>query len=187
MKKIESEYTSRIIKNNFIQLVLENGYDNVTITSIARRCEINRTTFYLFYSSKEELAREIFEETLTSLTDDFFSVYSDWGDEAIPIIKKHFIHFKKEAPVIKALFSIKDARFVPYIELKVLFENSLLNLKNKNKDIDKDNLNLFCIYTATNAVATIEWWVNNCDYHTEDYIVEIIQKSLNTGFFSLLN
>jgi AcrR family transcriptional regulator len=42
----------------FVELVLTRGYEVVTTSDISRKADVGRSTFYLHYSSKEDLLKE---------------------------------------------------------------------------------------------------------------------------------
>ena len=47
--------TRHALENALISLILEKGYDAVTIEEITDRADLGRTTFYLHFRDKEEL------------------------------------------------------------------------------------------------------------------------------------
>lgn len=50
--------TRRQLRQALLALILEKGYDSVTIEEITRQADLGRTTFYLHYKDKEELLLE---------------------------------------------------------------------------------------------------------------------------------
>src|SRR4051812_42681588 len=61
--------TQRALREAFIGLVLERGYDAVTIEDITDRADVARATFYAHYEDKEQLLAALFEELTTEVTD----------------------------------------------------------------------------------------------------------------------
>lgn len=59
--------TRRHLREALMQLILERGYDAVTIEDITERADLGRTTFYLHYRDKEELLLESIEATAQEL------------------------------------------------------------------------------------------------------------------------
>lgn len=53
--RVLSEFTDQKIKTVMLDLLLEKPYSKIRITDITTLANINRTTFCLFYQSKEEL------------------------------------------------------------------------------------------------------------------------------------
>jgi AcrR family transcriptional regulator len=50
--------TRRQLREALMSLILEKGYDAVTVEDITARADLGRTTFYLHYKDKEELLLE---------------------------------------------------------------------------------------------------------------------------------
>ncbi|OQR57168.1 TetR/AcrR family transcriptional regulator [Bacillus sp. CDB3] len=59
--------TQRAIKNTFIQLIEEVGFEKVNVRKLIERAEVNRSTFYLHYQDKYDLLNKIEEELLEGL------------------------------------------------------------------------------------------------------------------------
>ena len=47
--------TRRMLKEALFSLILEKGYDGVTVEDITQKADLGRTTFYLHYRDKEDL------------------------------------------------------------------------------------------------------------------------------------
>lgn len=62
--------TRRLLRQAMMELIIEKGYENITIQDITDRADVSRATFYLHYSKggKEELLnssiREMYDELL---------------------------------------------------------------------------------------------------------------------------
>jgi AcrR family transcriptional regulator len=58
--------TRRLLRDALLDLILEKGYDQVTVQDIADRANLGRATFYLHFVDKEDLLmrslREIFDD-----------------------------------------------------------------------------------------------------------------------------
>jgi AcrR family transcriptional regulator len=56
-KKIDRRIhrTRRMLKEALFSLILEKGYDGVTVEDITQKADLGRTTFYLHYRDKEDL------------------------------------------------------------------------------------------------------------------------------------
>lgn len=61
--------TRRQLREALTALILEKGYDDLTIEEITARADLGRTTFYLHYSGKEELLLECIGTTAQELYD----------------------------------------------------------------------------------------------------------------------
>lgn len=59
--------TRRQLRNALMSLILERGYNAVTVEDITERADLGRTTFYLHYRDKEELLIESLESIVEEL------------------------------------------------------------------------------------------------------------------------
>lgn len=69
--------TKKAINNALLQLLSEKSLDEITITELTERADINRKTFYLHYTCINEVAEEI----NSRLTDDFAIAIETATDE----------------------------------------------------------------------------------------------------------
>jgi AcrR family transcriptional regulator len=57
------------LREAFVSLVLEHGYEAVTIEEIAERADVARATFYKHFADKEELLTSLFEQLAAEVTE----------------------------------------------------------------------------------------------------------------------
>lgn len=62
--------TKRAIYNAMTELMMKKPLDQITVTDIARNADINRKTFYTYYSSPEDVISEAINETLKAFAAD---------------------------------------------------------------------------------------------------------------------
>lgn len=71
MNEKKRETTKAKIKEVFAQLVIEKGFDAVTVSDIARTSQLNRGTFYLHYLDKFDLLQQLEEDLLNGFKKHF--------------------------------------------------------------------------------------------------------------------
>lgn len=93
-KKTDIRYarTHELIRGVFIELLGKNEFGTITVTEIARRCNINRKTFYLHYGSTEDLLQE--------LSNEVFEMLSKKTEEYMETVEK---------PTYRGLFFLLDS------------------------------------------------------------------------------
>ena len=57
-KDLRVKRTIRSVRRAFDELILEKKFEEISITELSERAEINRKTFYLHYSSLDDLLKE---------------------------------------------------------------------------------------------------------------------------------
>lgn len=65
---IRTRYTKNIIKEVFCNLLKKNPLSRVTVTKICNNAEINRSTFYKYYTDPYDLMQQLEDETLEDLS-----------------------------------------------------------------------------------------------------------------------
>lgn len=60
-------YTNMVIKNSFVQLLREKPLSKITVTGICEKSNINRATFYKYYSDPYDLLKQIEAELILDL------------------------------------------------------------------------------------------------------------------------
>jgi AcrR family transcriptional regulator len=56
--------TRRLLRDALLSLSTEKGFDSITVQDITDRATLNRATFYLHYSEKNDLLMDLFDELM---------------------------------------------------------------------------------------------------------------------------
>ncbi|EPZ42263.1 TetR/AcrR family transcriptional regulator [Alicyclobacillus acidoterrestris] len=59
--------TRRLLIDALIKLIVEDGYDAVTIRGIVKKADVNRSTFYLHFRDKQDILNYMENEVLSEL------------------------------------------------------------------------------------------------------------------------
>lgn len=65
------QYTKKRIRKVFIEMLNDTPLNKITVKEISLKCEINRNTFYYYYSDIYVLLSEIFQEELKKVIDNY--------------------------------------------------------------------------------------------------------------------
>lgn len=60
--------TRKLLSDSLLELIREQGYDNITIQNITDRATLNRSTFYMHYKDKDDLIEHIIANVLKDLS-----------------------------------------------------------------------------------------------------------------------
>ncbi|MBL3398827.1 TetR/AcrR family transcriptional regulator [Staphylococcus pasteuri] len=182
--------TNQYLKKGLTQLLNQVSYSNITIKQLADAANINRSTFYLHYKSKDDFLNSVIEETIDELTD--YVKQSSVNDDSI---------FNTE-------FKVSFTRLLEYIELnfefvKVLITNMnttyfrallvekvreniyypLLEKNNVEMNFQKD---IILNHTIYGDLGVIESWFNSENYYSSHYIAEVLFDVSSHSPISLL-
>ena len=100
--------TQKLLRDSFLSLVLEQGFEAVRVSEIIERAEVNRATFYRHYRSKRDLLRSWTQEVGTLLDTGAVSLedprVNAGSDEYLPaVVVSIFEHIAAHAPYYRLM------------------------------------------------------------------------------------
>jgi AcrR family transcriptional regulator len=111
--------TRRAIVGAFVALVLERRYDGISVSDIAARADVGRSTFYEHFRGKDELLHQSMEPLLALLAD---AALPDADEGPVRFVVSHFWDNRRLARAVMAhplgaavrrvLVSLIEARLV---------------------------------------------------------------------------
>lgn len=118
-----NNYTKDLIRSEFIKLLNKKSLHNVTVTELAKQCKIERKTFYYHYENLTELIKEIFDEELDQVIEEYNETLS-WEEGFILAAKfildnkkaiKHMYESDYKIELEKYVFSISGEIMNKYV------------------------------------------------------------------------
>lgn len=105
MKKVSIDRrtirTKKMIRSALAELIDEKGFNNISVTDLTQRADINRGTFYLHYVDKYDLLERIENEIIQEIEEETKHLDSsnmmeiDTSSEPLPFMVKLFEYFRK--------------------------------------------------------------------------------------------
>lgn len=154
--------TKKSICNAFTKLLTQKDFRSITITDIAKMADVNRKTLYNYYSSTDDIMKEIVDMSLSRL----FGNTLDKVD-----LKKLFENpeniFKRLNSLIEedfdtyaALFKIEEpGNLLQKVEF-MLKEKMIAFFLDKNPE-DTTNIIIFCEYSSAGMISAYRYWFNS--------------------------
>lgn len=98
--------TRRALSDACIKLVLEKGYEAVTVEEIAERADVGRATFYIHFRDKEDL----FASSTSRISEELYEsiaplVFSDAGFIVTAPLQLIFQHAKENAALYRTILN----------------------------------------------------------------------------------
>ena len=156
---MSKNYTKDLIKKEFINLLNKKQLHNITVTELAKQCKIERKTFYYHYENLPQLIKEIFDEELENVIEEFNETLS-WEESFILAAKfildnekaiRHMYQSDYKADVEKYVFSMAGEVISKYV--------SHISNETRAKDIDINLISYF--YQCALSSALIQWIATN--------------------------
>lgn len=179
--------TKELIRRAFLELILDKGYEAITIQDIAERSMTNRNTFYLHYSDKKDLLEIVTDEVLNALTLKLAVVIADETDQlrmSQAIIRIVFEHVLEHADFCKAMlgkhevprFHDKMKQIIHNIFHQVVFR--IHSQSPVSQGVPNDFLEncLSSLY-----IGTIVWWVEHDYHYSAEQMIAIMSEVIAKG------
>ena len=161
--------TRRRLRDALIELILEKGYDNITIQEITDRADLSRATFYLHYENgKDELLanslEEMFDELVESMQDLVYEQSLDAKETDVPSLLA-FRHVAEYHQLYRSLLGDKGVTSVIYRTLNYIARISQRQLEGlkEQRDITETPvpIEVAARHTAGSLFAMVSWWLEN--------------------------
>lgn len=166
-KKVDRriQRTQQLLRDALIELIVEKGYDDVSIQDIADRANVARTTFYLHYRDKEELLLnsmlEIYDDLAANMEKPLLpnGLLPDGTPAEIVI----FQHVEQNAALyhvllVKPGFGVFINRAIDY--LAVMFEEHIDDCFPAHK-IPVQSIKMVVYGEAGRLIGMVCWWLKN--------------------------
>ena len=121
-----AQFTKKAIMETFMELLEEKPLDKITVKDVVERCDINRGTFYYYYTDIFELAEDIFETELQQITSQHRS-YDSWQQaflEATQLAQQskrqifHVLHTRNREKLEQDLYRLADHMMRDFVDLQ---------------------------------------------------------------------
>jgi AcrR family transcriptional regulator len=155
--------TRRLLRSALVQLVREKGYDAVTIQDIADRADVGRTTFYLHYTSKEDLLLDHHDADMSARFKlSIFTRDELLGDSPQPELIEYLELLLENRSMYLALRATRGAAHI----LRGVREQLKANLQNSLTAIFPDAqphipMDALTEYLVGAQESLIQWWLSS--------------------------
>ena len=189
--------TRRQLKEALFSLILEKGYDAVTIEDITEKADLGRTTFYLHYHDKEELLLESIESVSEELLDQIAPIPpSSWNTQPTTLnprdpIRVVFRHAAGNAPlyliILRGEGATRAAQRVRAIISQKVIEVLHESVENGAAITPQVPEEVFANYLAGALMGMITWWLETTPPYTPDEMADMFRNLFFQGGRKMLS
>lgn len=108
--------TQRLLREALFSLVLERGWDQVSVRAICERADVGRSTFYVHFADKEDLLLSGFE----LFQHDLLRHAQGSEDDPLAFLKPLLVHVQEHHRIARALAGKRSGRAVEHRLLRVI-------------------------------------------------------------------
>ncbi len=169
------KYTQKIIRDTFLNLLLEKDIKKITVSEICQTSDINRATFYRYYLDVYDLLDKIEEEFVIELknavptnTDNRYSV-SSFTKDLLSV-------FLSNKELVKILFNTNNNIYFLNDILEVAYEKCKQKWQADLPDLNDEDIEYASLFIFNGALGVVNYWVNNNFDKDVDEIATIIER-----------
>ena len=190
--------TRRSLQEALIQLILEQGYDSVTIEEITDRADLGRTTFYLHFKDKEEL----FMHAIDTICEDFIekhenllALIEDPG-KTLPTLQMNlderilyhiFNHARNHADLYKVMLRGEGSAKASRRFSTVIKDETVKRLQAVTGLESKVPLKIFALFFSGTLIEMVTWWLENDQPYSIEKMVQYYQQMFTQGALDTLH
>lgn len=184
--------TRKLLREAFIELVIEKGYHDLTIKDLTERATLNRVTFYLHYRDK----KDFLEETIASFLEELIA------QQELPHRKHQLFSYQQTKQAAADIFQFvsKNSQFFTAMLVRDgvwEFQNALENfhyqatlkrlasIRGGVPDTEIE-VELLLRHLAGAFIGVLKWWLDNDQPHTPDTMAEKIMAIYRDGIYRCL-
>ncbi len=189
--------TRHALQKALISLILDKGYDAVTIEEITDRADLGRTTFYLHFSDKEELLMHAIDticetfirqhESLLSLDEASQEALSQTQMDLDESILYHiFTHARDNADLYRVMLRGEGGAKASRRFARVIQEETIKRLEIVRGLTLKVPLEIFAVFFSGTLIELVTWWLEEEQPFTIEEMVQYYQQLFNAGALDTL-
>lgn len=181
--------TRRTLREALIALILENGYDQVTVQHIIDRADVGRSTFYAHFENKDKLLLSGFEnvrEMLVEANTEHEKKQKETGDFSFNSLKI-FQHADENRRIYRALAGRSGGDLFLKQMFRELYDISLTKIQSSVSKEDKDSVltKAAANFFASSLVSLLTFWLDNNLSLTPQQIDQIFKQLTMSGIKSV--
>lgn len=185
-KKTEDRRIQRTrqgLQDALLALILEKGFDAVTVQDVIDHANVGRSTFYSHFQDKEDLLLSGFEHLRTEF-ERFFMEQAVTDESPWALSLSMFQHAESRRDIYKALAGKQGGNIALAHIQKYLYAYLLEHLKEqlpkRKKTISPEVLTH---YIASSFISMLTWWLNNDSSYSaaqmNDYFRQLVQPGVD--------
>jgi AcrR family transcriptional regulator len=176
--------TRKLLREALMELILEVGYDAISIQDITDKANLGRATFYLHFKDKDDLLLDVIDQMMSDFMDQVPQLSADqWQLEDTKAVEKLF-DFAADHYDLYRILIIGSGGITASRQLqRRIAENIESAIETELEETGGDPMvppHFLANHFAGDLLAIIYWWLDNDLPYTVSQMAEMFQKvSLN--------
>ncbi len=164
MKEIKenrkTRYTRMVLQDSLFELMEAKPITKITIKELCENADINRSTFYAYYTDQYDLLRKIEDETLLWVKESLSNLISKTDkDGRMMVLEKIFQYFVENSRHLKILMSEQgDINFQKQIFTLIYQQCGISSSTAAGADLGSED---YFIFAVNGSVGLLQYWLKN--------------------------
>ncbi|MDZ4766648.1 MAG: TetR/AcrR family transcriptional regulator [Chloroflexota bacterium] len=185
--------TRHALRDALMGLIVEKGYESITIQDIADRADVNRATFYLHYKDKDDLLYKSMESVYNELVEhehifDLDAIQR--GDFESMKVTSDWDHLAAHKAFYRVLLSERgSASFIVKVRryLATLMRDEILRCFIPPGAKTRIPLEIIAYACAGAQIGVMSWWLENDSPYTPKEMADMLFDTLTFGITNALS
>lgn len=179
-----SAKTKKLLENALIKLMIEKGFDKISIKDLTEEADINRGTFYIHYKDKYDLLEQKEEEVLKEFKEIFNSIVKKYPNNIVlpsnkenllPIFTYLYMYIRENAEFMKVILgSNGDLNF--QMKLKNFIESRLAENISINNEFEKLPIKYISAIAVSAQLGIIQKWLKSGMQETPQELASFVSN-----------
>lgn len=171
--------TKRLLKETLLRLLKEKDLDDISITELCRRSEINRATFYRHYTLPKDVLLDIQKDFINEIYAATQHIKSE--TDAEKYLEHLCLVFYEHSALVK-YFTENNLDGEIQLLLSKFFQRLLKSQNTLYATMNETNIAIINAYLSGGAYSVLRMWINGEIHKTPKEIAKIALKLLNGEF-----
>jgi AcrR family transcriptional regulator len=175
--------TRAAIINALTDLIIEKGYESVTVSDIIERADVGRSTFYAHFTDK----RDVFDDTIAELSE-FLRGHSSGEGAIFSFSFPLFEHIAQQRPVVRALFGNGGHSVALQTTRKALSDVIREDLETRlaGRRVQAAELSLLVAFVVGAYFSVITHWLESAHHYSASQLDEAFRAFVIPGVEQIL-
>lgn len=175
--------TKKAIYEALVELMQKKKLNSITVTELAAQADINRKTFYTYYSTVNDVLDEGINELITSLKDLLCAMSEDYNMFSPQTLFAFLNTIMSDADIARDLFASDNGSLLFNRLQKALQETLLKELVNRDikMNVPSEQYPLISSFVAGGMVSAYYEWITNPDGITLDEMARTLTTLIISG------
>ena len=182
--------TRKQLRDSMMELILDQGYDDISIQDVTDRANLGRATFYLHYREKDEL----YADVMRHMAEEYFSSLPKQDPKKVQLFNVHdlkqLFNFVENHYDFYRIIIMGRGAMLTFLLLTDIAKSYVLNVSKAQElrieEVTGIPSDFLLNYNAGTLISTIFWWLENNMPYTADEMARMYEKMSFYANFQLL-